>query len=54
MIGANEQCQEDDRIILVSSDRRQNRAAEDEGLLSLNPEEASLEALASFADEEEL
>ena len=50
---AEELCQEDDRLILVTADHRLLRSAENEGLEALNPEDASLGDLASFADEEE-
>lgn len=48
---AEELRQEDDRLVLVTADRRLLRSAANEGLPTLNPEDASLEDLAGFADE---
>ncbi len=50
---AEELRQETDRLILLSSDRRLIRAAKNEGLLCLNPEEDSLEDLAALVTEED-
>lgn len=49
---AEELHQENDRLILLTADHRLLRSAKDEGLLTLNPETASLEDLVGFANEE--
>lgn len=50
---AEELREEEDRLVLITADQRLLRAAQQEGLQTLNPEVASIEDLAAFTGEQE-